>query len=157
MPAASSRLAAGAATALAAFGEAIKQRRNQLGYSMVDAAAAAGVSRVTLHRIERGNPSVTIGAYMNAASALGLRLTASPDADSPPEPNPEKRIHIKDYPQLSLLAWNLRQGTVLSDDEALSLYERNWRHVDQTCLTAAESALIRRLTRAAGHEGRLLV
>lgn len=30
------------------------------------------MSRVTLHRIERGEPSVTMGAYLNALAVLGL-------------------------------------------------------------------------------------
>ncbi|KMO82589.1 hypothetical protein MCHLDSM_01212 [Mycolicibacterium chlorophenolicum] len=66
-------------------------------------------------------------------------------------------IQVRDYPQLKALAWNLRDDVTLSDEEALALYERNWRHVDQEALNADEQELIQRLTRAAGHEGRLLV
>jgi hypothetical protein len=35
------------------------------------------MSRVTLHRIERGEPSVTMGTYLNAAAALIQQLVAS--------------------------------------------------------------------------------
>ena len=38
-------------------------------------AAAAGVSRVTLHRIETGATSVTLGALMNVLNALDLPLS----------------------------------------------------------------------------------
>ncbi len=61
VPAASPRVIPPAATDLAEVGAAIKRRRTELAYSMVEAARTAGVSRVTLHRIERGNASVTIG------------------------------------------------------------------------------------------------
>lgn len=153
MPAASPRITPTAATDLAAVGEAIKQRRVELGYSMVDAAGNAGVSRVTLHRIERGNTSVTIGAYAAVANSLGLMIAAT----TPPDRHTNKMIQVRDYPQLTAIAWNLREDGTLSDEEALALYERNWRHVDQEALNADEQELIQRLTRAAGHEGRMLV
>ena len=41
---------------------------------MTTTAEAAGLSRVTLHRIERGEPAVTIGAYLNVITALGRHL-----------------------------------------------------------------------------------
>lgn len=113
---------------------------------MAETATAAGISRVTLHRIERGNPSVTAGAYANAVAELGLRVAANPGG-----------IRIGDYAQLSLIAWNHRPNDVLTDAEVLDLYERNWRHVDLSALSADEGALIEGLARAAGHEGRLLV
>lgn len=154
MPAASPRLTSTAAADLAVLGRLIKARRGELGYSMVEAAGAAGVSRVTLHRIERGNASVTMGAYAAVAGAMGLTIAAAPRAGRRAGP---ETIRIGDYPQLKAIAWNRDEDSALSDEEALSLYERNWRHVDQASLTAGEVELIRRLTRGAGHEGKLLV
>jgi transcriptional regulator with XRE-family HTH domain len=62
------------AARLAELGERIREHRKRLKVSAVATAEAAGMSRVTLHRIERGEASVTIGAYMNAVAALGLDL-----------------------------------------------------------------------------------
>lgn len=54
-------------------------------------------------------------------------------------------LHIDDYPQLALLAWN-RAVRDIAEDEAFALYERNWRFVDAEHMTALEAALIKRLT-----------
>ena len=51
-----------AAARLLALGEQLRAQRKRLGVSATTAAEAAGMSRVTLHRIERGEPSVTMGA-----------------------------------------------------------------------------------------------
>lgn len=59
---------------LARLGECIRARRKALGIAAVAAAEASGVSRTTLHRIEKGEPAVTIGAYANVVDALGSRL-----------------------------------------------------------------------------------
>ncbi|MEI2778185.1 MAG: helix-turn-helix domain-containing protein [Tetrasphaera sp.] len=64
------------------LGARLRDRRTALGVTAVVCAEAAGVSRVTLHRIEAGNPSVTIGAYINVAAALGLHLVV-PILDAP--------------------------------------------------------------------------
>lgn len=59
-------------------------------------------------------------------------------------------IRITDYPQLKLLSWN-RHTDFIDDDEALALYESNWRFVDQNNLTDNELKLINHLTIEYGH------
>lgn len=59
-------------------------------------------------------------------------------------------ICIDDYPELALLAWN-RAVRNISGEEALALYEANWRFVDQTRMTDKERDLIARLVRQYGH------
>ena len=46
---------------LRAIGERIRRRLKALGISAMATAAAGGISRVTLHRIETGSTSVTLG------------------------------------------------------------------------------------------------
>ncbi|RYF34183.1 MAG: XRE family transcriptional regulator, partial [Comamonadaceae bacterium] len=63
-----------ASVVLGGLGASIRQRRKALRVSAGNAAEAAGMSRVTLHRIERGEASVTMGAYANAMAALGVQI-----------------------------------------------------------------------------------
>lgn len=72
MPARPPLIASTAAKKLDALGQQIRAHRKSLRISATTAAEAAGMSRVTLHRIENGEPSVTMGAYLNAMAALGL-------------------------------------------------------------------------------------
>ena len=85
MPSAAPPIAPTADHRLTTFGRRIHERRKALKVSATTAAEAAGVSRMTLHRIERGEPSVTMGAYMNAIAALGLDVDviASTQAAAP--------------------------------------------------------------------------
>ena len=109
-----------------------------------------------MHRIERGEPTVAVGAWAAAAAALGLRLDlVGPQAASGRTKLP-KRIRLADYPQLKKLAWQLHGVDALSPGEALALYERNWRHVDRDALSEREAALVETLSRELGG-GRLLV
>ena len=62
MPAASPPLTRQAEEALAELGAALRLRRQSLKVNATAAAEAAGMSRVTFHRIEKGEPSVTAGA-----------------------------------------------------------------------------------------------
>lgn len=141
-----------------ALGERIRTRRKALSVTMVAAAEAAGMSRVTWHRIEKGNPSVTMGAWLAAASALALDIEAHERGHSQnPQSNESgwipSRIRLSDYPQLKQLAWQLDDTTLLAPQEAFNLYERNWRHLDQDALLPHEQALITALQQAFG-EGR---
>src|SRR3990167_8048557 len=76
------------AAQLHALGEQLRARRKVLRVSSTAAAEAAGMSRVTLHRIEKGEPSVTAGAWANAMAALGMTLLArnAIDAGSADQP-----------------------------------------------------------------------
>ncbi|WP_245454941.1 hypothetical protein [Mesorhizobium sp. M9A.F.Ca.ET.002.03.1.2] len=61
-----------------------------------------------------------------------------------------------EFPQLQALAWNRDAARPIPAEEAFALYERNWRFVDQTRLTAREKQLIQSLAAEFGH-GVLLV
>src|SRR5215217_2205564 len=133
------------ARSLTALGERLRRERKRQKVTAVAASEAAGLSRVTLHRIERGEASVAIGAWVAVADALGLAFDLVDTKTSPrstPMPNP---IRLADYPELKKLGWQLRKDAELTPDEALDLYERNWRHVDVERLTAREQALIQAL------------
>lgn len=58
-------------------------------------------------------------------------------------------ICIDDYPQLAVLAWN-RAVRDIDGEEALALYEANWRFVDEAAMTAHERVLLDRLVRQYG-------
>ncbi len=63
-------------------------------------------------------------------------------------------IDVAQYPQLRALVWSApdRQGGVrLTGIEALNVYERNWRHVDQSAMSAEERALIDSLVEKFGN------
>ncbi len=119
------------------------------------------MSRITFHRIERGEPSVSMGAYLSALSAMGLELGLS-EARRKNEGARQTgtrlpdQIRIASYPELKRLAWQLKGEKALTPKEALALYERNWRHLDVDAMNARERELLRALLNAFGRE-RLLV
>jgi transcriptional regulator with XRE-family HTH domain len=138
---------------LIAIGAALKDRRRQLGISATVAAESAGMSRVTLHRVESGAPSVTVGALVNAAEAVGLHLqltdarpqwTQTGAEEAVNTETPEK-VRVGDYPLLSAAAWQLDADSRLDGFEALRTYERNWRHLDHAAMSDKEKALIQAL------------
>jgi transcriptional regulator with XRE-family HTH domain len=160
MPAQAPSISDQVAAGLRVLGERVRAHREQQKVSATAAAEAAGMSRVTLHRIERGEPSVTMGAYLSAIDALGLQLDlVDPRAPKTADPSPASlpaSVRLDDYPQLKRLAWQLPGATGLTAAEALSLYERNWRHIDVAGLEPAERALVQLLADQLGG-GRLLV
>lgn len=138
------------------LGERVRVARKRQRVTTVAAAEAAGISRVTLHRIERGEPTVAVGAWVAVASALGLAFDLiDPNAAVQASKLP-KKVRLRDYPQLKKLAWQMHGVDEISPREALQLYERNWRHVDRAALSEGEAALIDKLSREIGG-GRLLV
>lgn len=155
MPAKAPPVPPNVAAQLAALGERIRAQRERQKVTATDAAEAAGMSRVTLHRVERGEPSVTMGAYLSAMSAVGLSLELR-EPDAVFTPALPVVVQLDDYPALKQLAWQLPGVTELSPEQALDLYERNWRHLDRDALTPRERRLIQALADGLGG-GRLLV
>ena len=141
---------------LARLGSQITARRKILRVRAQVCAQVAGISRVTLHRIEKGEPTVSIGAYLQVCEALGLYLTLLPSAEQAVDTNlrdPEMpHIRIKDYPQLKALSWQLKDDEYLTDAEAKSIYERNKRFLDLSHLEEHERALMQRLIDTRGME-----
>ena len=125
--------------------------------SATSAAQAAGLSRVTLHRVERGEPSVTMGAYLNVMAALGLDFGILPPAAATGgEPKVRQaqaalipaRIRLADYPQLERIAWHVQGTDELTPAEAAGIYARHGRHLDAAAVTAHERALMDSLRQA---------
>ncbi|MEZ5661097.1 MAG: helix-turn-helix domain-containing protein [Burkholderiaceae bacterium] len=140
---------------LKSLGLLLHLRRKKMRIAAGSVARAANMSRQTLHRIEQGAPSVTMGAYLNVFHALGLQMNVVGDADAAPELACEDAVRLADYPQLEQVAWH-RHGQTLTQQEAFALYERNWRHVDQSKLTPAERDFIAHLVKRYGN-GAMLV
>jgi transcriptional regulator with XRE-family HTH domain len=159
MPAKAPPVSEAVATRLRALGDRIRAHREGQKISATVVAESAGMSRVTLHRIERGEPSVTMGAYLSAIDAIGLRLELRDPQARPATAGiaslPE-RVRLADFPQLKRLAWQLHGVDEISPADALSLYERNWRHIDRSRMEPAERALLQALVDRLGG-GRLLV
>lgn len=152
MPATAPELHDRAAASLKALGAAVRQRRKGLGVVAVAAAEAAGISRVTLHRIEKGEPSVTMGAYAAVFAALGLDCRLLPAEQPPAEQSlPDRkgwipaRVRMADFPRLKELAWQVHGVDELRPREALDIYERNARHLDMETLLPRERELIEAL------------
>ena len=58
---------------LETMGENIKLARKRRKLTTVQVAERAGIARSTLYLIEKGDSSVTIGAYFNVLRVLGLQ------------------------------------------------------------------------------------
>lgn len=132
---------------LHALGARIRQARKALGLTAQDVADAAGISRVTLYRIEKGEPSVTIAAYANVMQMVGLPLTVPVDATAEAEPALPERIRIADFTELAKLAWQMKRSAELTPAETWNVYERNARLLDETKLSDAERRLLELLRR----------
>ena len=149
MPAMPPKTSKAAAEKLLELGKQIRAHRKSLRVSAIAAAESAGMSRVTLHRIERGEPSVTMGAYLNALTALGMDWGINKHSASSSNTGKQDkpgwipvRIDLENYPQLKQLAWQVQGTNQLKPAEALGNYERNWRHVDISALEPQERNLI---------------
>ena len=160
MPAKLHAIADAAAEKLNVLGQQIRAYRKALRIDIASAAEAAGMSRMTWHRIEQGEPSVTMGAYLNALHALGLDfgIIGSAGADSGPAAEGHKgwipvRIDIANYPQLKQLAWQVHGTGELTPREALGIYERNARHLDLKAMEPSERDLLEALRAALGPIG----
>jgi transcriptional regulator with XRE-family HTH domain len=131
---------------LRAIGERIRRRRKALGISAMATAAAGGISRVTLHRIETGATSVTLGALMNVLDALDLslgQLEGPEDAEAgAPTATRAETIELAAYPLLQQLAWHVQGSGSLNASEAASLYARQRRRLDLEPLQPNERQLI---------------
>ena len=61
------------------------------------------------------------------------------------------QIDLDRYPGLRLLCWSRPDAKTVTGEEALSLYERNWRFVDRHALTEDERRLIDALVESHGN------
>jgi len=151
------------------LGERLRLARRRRRRTAEEVAARTGITRVTLRRVESGEPTVMMGTYLKVMAELGLAqdlvLVARDDAygrrlqDQALQRKPRslpRKIRLADFPMLRELAWSTDPGASITPEEALALYERNWRHLDPQAMEPKERALVERLTATVG-KGVLLV
>jgi transcriptional regulator with XRE-family HTH domain len=149
MPAKNPAITSSVVAQLNALGEQIRAQRKALHINATTVAEAAGLSRVTLHRIEKGEPSVTIGAYFNVLAALNMHFqigTGTAESEHSEAEDRQNmipaRIRLSEYPQLKQLAWQIHGTEELTPREALGIYERNARHLDLPNMSLREQHLL---------------
>lgn len=54
------------------LGERLQLARLRRRYSAATVAARSGVTRMTLYKVEKGDPGVSMGTYVNVLRVLGL-------------------------------------------------------------------------------------
>ncbi|WP_179958200.1 helix-turn-helix domain-containing protein [Chitinimonas arctica] len=152
--------------ALKQLGAKLREARIQRGWTQREFAQRVGVHESTLVRLEAGDAGVTTAVLACALNALGglqgfcepqlhpkvggaLIETAIPRRRVGGVRIP-RRLNLEAYPQLKQLAWN-RTTKDIDAEDALSLYERNWRFVDVDALSDKEAKLIDRLKKKFGH------
>jgi len=156
MPAKAPNISGKAADKLVALGKQIRAQRKAMQINATTLAEAAGMSRITLHRIENGEASVTMGAYLNVITALNLDFGIIENGGSGLPADDRKgmipaRILLADYPELKKLAWQV-SVEALTPFEALSIYKRNWRHLEVDALAPLEQQLIEALQLGLGEK-----
>jgi hypothetical protein len=134
----------------------VRQRRKTLGVTVITASEAAGMSRDTWHRMEKGQVTVTIGAWFNALAVLGLEFGVGHTGPATPAQAAGTipvAVVLAEFPQLAALAWQIQGATEVSAREAFDIYERNKRHIDRANLRPEEEILIAGLNKVFGGIG----
>jgi transcriptional regulator with XRE-family HTH domain len=67
-----------AETLLERLGKSLRAARKRRGLTQAQLAALADVPRLKVIQVERGDASVSMGAYAEVAAALGLEFTPVP-------------------------------------------------------------------------------
>ena len=91
------------------LGARIRVARRERRWTVQDLAHRVGVSRTTIHKIENGDPGVSLGATFEAASILGIPLFAE-DRDR----RALEAARLND--RLAVLPKYVRKPTAVDDD-----------------------------------------
>lgn len=141
------------------LGATLRAQRKAQGITMTAAAEAAGISRITWYRLEKGEPGVSWGALLAAARAIGKQLRLSDPADAIQRADAlasgalPLSIELSEFPELRRLAWQVgKRVETLTPREAAGMYARNARHLEVSALSERETNLMRALRQVVGDE-----
>jgi transcriptional regulator with XRE-family HTH domain len=91
------------------LGARLRVARLRRGWSEMELAERAGISRTTLKRIERGEPAVALGFALECFAVLGLSLSGGPAGETR-EQLERARLELETLPK------RIRSGDVADDD-----------------------------------------
>ena len=105
----SPRMSALAVDAARVLGATIKVGRIRRRWTMAELAERAGVSRQTIIKVERGDPSVALGTFFEAATLVGVPLFEGDDTR-------QRHARLKET-EIALLPSSVRRPQVRVDDD----------------------------------------
>lgn len=141
---------------LKVIGEKIKAERKRLKLPQADTAEASGIDRRTLGRIEKGQSSVTIGAYVTVMNGLNIKLTATTPVDALKEEKQHREqflpllINLNEYRALRDCAWHITGEDFVEPSVAYRLYQERITLIDRKLLADKEIALMAALEKVYG-------
>ena len=98
------------AEALVLFGKRIKLKRKLLKWPEAELVDRAKISRATLQKIEKGDPTCAIGLFFEVATLVGIKLFES---DSDPLSTQIERVEDK----IALLPKSTHAKNLVVDDD----------------------------------------
>lgn len=98
--------------ALLLLGREVEYGRKQKKITAQSLAERCGISRPTLRKIERGDPTVEIGVVFEAATIVGIELFNSPTLQNIAGKNALKAEHV------ALLPTRVRKKAMKESDDA---------------------------------------
>lgn len=90
------------------LGALIAARRRERSMTLEDLAQRVGVSRTTMHKIERGDPGVRLGSAFEAATIVGVPLFS-------PDPTTRDLARAAISERLAVLPERVRRPTIDDD------------------------------------------
>jgi len=143
MPARVRSVSQPAAARVIGIGASIRDQRLASKRSLTSVASAAGISRVTLYRIEKGVGSVTMGAIAAVLEVLELGLSIGVLPTS--ERVWIKTVRVANFPMLNVLAGKQPgddSSNELTAKEALALYRSHWHELELSKMIGRERELV---------------
>jgi transcriptional regulator with XRE-family HTH domain len=96
--------------AVQVLGLDVARARRERRWTAADLAERAGISPVTLRRVERGDPSVAIGTVFELATLVGVRLFGA-------EPSELAGLVVRGRERLAVLPARVREPAHEVDDD----------------------------------------
>lgn len=138
------------------FGTLVKAFRREHGINQSILAETLGMDRRTLSKLEKGDPSISMGTAIRVWRSLGF----SCELRSPTEQEAyaqefetnylPMKIALADYPVLRRCSWQLQESDSISPRMAFRLYQDKKSDLDKSVMSRKEQNLIGSLEQVYG-------
>lgn len=130
------------------LGTVLKAFRREQGINQTLLAETLGMDRRTLSKLEKGDPSISMGTAIRVWRSLGffceLRSPTEQEAYAQELETSylPMKIALADYPVLRRCSWQLQESDLISPRMAFRLYQDKKSDLDKSVMSRKEQNLI---------------